>query len=77
MTKYSISSESSPGVCGCYLALFLFNVIVGGWSVNYLMVFFLDKTLPFLGVVLIGMFAAEVSVPVAIVIVILKFFGVV
>jgi hypothetical protein len=76
MSRYSKSSEGNLGVCGCYLVVFIFNLLVGGWSVNYLLEFFLGKTIPFIGATLIGMFAAEVSVPVAVVIAVLKFFGV-
>lgn len=64
------------GQCGCMLAVLLFNLILGGWSISYLIEAFLQKTIPFWGAVLIGLFAAEVSVPVAIVVWLLKFFHV-
>jgi hypothetical protein len=56
--------------------VFLVNLIVGGWSVNYLLQFFLAKTIPFVGAALIGLFAGEISIPAAVVIVILKYFGI-
>ena len=62
--------------CGCALAMLIFNVWIGGWSVNYLLSFFLDKTIPFLGSALIGLFVGELSVPVAVVVAILRHFGV-
>jgi hypothetical protein len=62
--------------CGCYLLVFVFNVLVGGWSVSYLITTFLDKTIPFWGAMLIGLFTAEISVPVACVVWLLKLFGV-
>ena len=58
------------------LAVVIFNFWVGAWSVNYLLMFFLQKTIPMLGAMLIGLFTAEISVPVAIVIAILRHFGV-
>jgi hypothetical protein len=59
--------------CGCFL---IFNLAIGGISVNYLLDYFLGKTIPFLGAALIGLFAAELSVPVAIVVWLLRAFGV-
>jgi hypothetical protein len=61
---------------GCYLILIIFNTIVGGWSVSYLLEIFANKIIPFWGSCLIGLFTAQVSVPVAIVVWLLKFFGV-
>ena len=60
----------------CCLLVFVLNLLVGGWSVNYLLEFFLNRTIPFIGAALIGLVAGEITFPVAIVIAILKFFGV-
>jgi hypothetical protein len=62
--------------CGCFLVIALFNFLVGAWSVNYLLLVFLGKTIPFLGAALIGLFAGEISIPTAIVVWLLKVFGV-
>lgn len=62
--------------CGCWIVIVVFNIFVGAWSVNYLLLEFLGKTIPFLGAALIGLFAGEISVPVAIVVWLLKAFGV-
>jgi len=62
--------------CGCYLFLFLLNLLMGGWSVNYLLMFFAGKVIPFFWATVIGLFAGEISIPVAIVIWILRFCGV-
>ncbi len=62
--------------CGCLILVLLFNLAVGGWSVDYLLRFFLDKDIPLIGDVLIGLFVAEASIPVAIVIALLQYFGV-
>jgi hypothetical protein len=59
-----------------WLAIVLFNVLAGGWSVAYLLSIFLAKTIPFWGACLIGLFTAEITVPVAIVTWLLKAFGV-
>lgn len=70
------SDSNSLISCGCAFALLVFNVFVGSWSVNYLLEFFLSKTIPFIGSALIGLFVGEISVPVAVVIAILKYFHV-
>lgn len=62
--------------CGCAGVILLLNVLFGGWSVNYLLAEFAGKTIPFLGAVLIGLFTGEVTIPVAIVVWLLKSFGV-
>lgn len=60
---------------GCFVLLILFNLGIGGWSVNYLLAVFLDKTIPFWGAALIGLFTGEFSVPVAIIVALLRRFG--
>jgi hypothetical protein len=65
------------GGCGCWIAVLVFNVALGGWSVNYLLDFFLQKNIPFIFDTIIGFFVAEISVPVAIVVAILHYCGVV
>ncbi|MFA6309572.1 MAG: hypothetical protein WC677_07565 [Clostridia bacterium] len=74
--RSSNSDGSSAVSCGCYLLIFAFNVLVGTWSVNYLLMQLLGKTIPVIGAILIALFAAEVTVPVAIIVWLLKAFGV-
>lgn len=75
--KYRRSNDgNSLASCGCGLLIVVFNLFVGGWSVNYLLQFFLAKTIPFFGAMLIGLFVGELSVPTAIVVALLKIFGV-
>ncbi len=69
-------NEESAGMCGCYLLIFIFNLILGGWSVNYLLLWLADKTIPFFWATVVGLFVAEFSVPVAFVVAILRWFGV-
>jgi len=69
-------SHSHSYSCGCVLLTLLFNLFIGGWSVNYLLLFFGSKTIPFIGAMLIGLFVGEISVPVAIVVAILRSFGI-
>jgi hypothetical protein len=66
-------SGASLVSCGCLL---IFNLLLGGISVNYLLDVFLGKTIPFIGAALIGLVAGEFTVPVAFVVWILKSFGV-
>lgn len=69
-------SSSNVATCGCGVLLVLGNLFLGGWSVNYLLLFFLGKTIPFIGAALIGLFAGEISFPVACVVALLRYFGV-
>lgn len=73
----SDNKETSIATCGCYVLVAIFNVLVGGWSINYILDVFVHKMLPFGWAMVIGLFAGEISVPVAIVIAILKHFGIV
>lgn len=65
---------SSFGGCGC--TILLFNLLLGGWSVDYCLNAILGKNIPWYGDVIIGLFTAEVSVPLAIVLWILSLFGI-
>jgi hypothetical protein len=62
--------------CGCWIGLAIFNLLLGGWSVSYLLMAFLAKVIPFWGACLIGLFTGEFTVPVACVVWLLKHFGV-
>jgi hypothetical protein len=62
--------------CGCYIAILIFNLLIGGMSMDYLLEVFLSKNIPFLADCVIGLIVAEISVPVAIVTWILKAFNV-
>lgn len=72
----SRSDSDLPIQCGCAVAIILFNLIAGAISVNYLLLVFLGKTIPSIGAAVIGLFVGEFSVPVAIVVWILKACGV-
>lgn len=62
--------------CGCFLLVLVLNLLIGGWSVNYLLDFFIVKTIPTIGATLIGMIIGEITIPAAVVIAILRWFGV-
>ena len=62
--------------CGCGLLVLMTNVVLGAWSVNYLLGFFLEKTIPFLGAAAIGLVAGQFTFPVAVGVAILRWFGV-
>lgn len=71
-----MEKDNSLVSCGCGILLIAFNISIGSWSVNYLLGFFLDKTIPWIGAALIGLIAGEISVPVALVVWLLRAFGV-
>jgi hypothetical protein len=68
-------NEEGIAGCTCAVMLVVFNALVGGWSVDYLLTFFLSKDIPFLADALIGLFVAQLSVPAAIIIAVLRHFG--
>lgn len=53
----------------------LINATIGAWSIIEILSWF-GKSIPLIGSILIGLFVAEISVPVAIVGYILRLFGV-
>jgi hypothetical protein len=63
------------GVSVIVLMVLLINLVVGAWSVNEILSWF-NKDIPTIADAIIGLFAGEVSIPVAIVGTILKAFGV-
>ena len=67
-------NSSSTVTCGC--VILVINLLLGGWSVNYLLAIFLAKTIPFWGAMLLGLFVGEFSIPIAFVVAILKYFNV-
>jgi hypothetical protein len=69
-------SEKVIAQCGCFVLLVAVNVTLGGLSVNYLLEFFLGKTLPLIGAAIIGLFFGEFTMPVAVVVWILKWGGI-
>ena len=68
--------RNRTALCGCLLLLFVINLVVGGWSVNYLLMFAVGKTIPMIGATVIGIIVGEVSIPLAIVVAILQWAGI-
>jgi len=62
---------------GCLpvIAILVINVTVGTWSVIEVLSWF-GKSIPLLGSIIIGLFTAEMSIPLAIIGYILRAFGV-
>lgn len=63
------------GRIGCFVLILLFNITIGAWSIIEILSWF-GKSIPIFASILIGLFAGQISVPVAIVGYILKLFGV-
>jgi len=74
MTVRDTSSGTGLAGCGCWIIALIVNLAVGGWSVNYLLSVFAHK-IPFIWATVIGLFTAELTLPAAIVVLILKKFG--
>ena len=49
---------------------------LGGLATNYLLDVFFNKTLPFIGAMLIGLIVGHLAIPIAVVVWILRAFGV-
>ncbi|HMN10964.1 MAG TPA: hypothetical protein PKD55_01415 [Bellilinea sp.] len=75
--RVRVHSNDTGATCLIYAIIFAIAAIPGGWSVNYLLAFFGLKTLPFLVAVVISFFTAQFSVALAIVLWVLRAFGVV
>ncbi len=41
-----MKKEETLGTCGCNLLIFVFNLLLGGWSVNYLLLFVGEFSIP-------------------------------
>lgn len=72
---YSTREEEAGGL-GCFLFFLVFNLVLGGWSVNYLLLLFTGENIPFFWDTVIGLFSGELTIPIAIVLKILQAFGV-
>lgn len=59
-----------------YISVILFNLFAGELSANYLVQFFTGNDLPWVQGAMIGLFFAEITVPIAIVVIILNSCGV-
>lgn len=70
------NSDNSWFTCGCYSIILLLNLLFGGVSVNYLLEVFLSKTIPLFWAVVIGIFAGQFTIPVAVIVWVLKLTGV-
>lgn len=74
--RYKTDSTGTLIQCGCGALVTVFNLLAGGWSVDYLLSVFTGKVIPFGWAMLIGLFVGEASVPVAVVVAVLKHFHV-
>ena len=64
MSKKSLTVEAIPVIL--VIAFLAFNVFIGGWSVDVILGWF-GRDISTFGDMMIGLFTAEVSVPVAII----------
>ena len=74
--RVSLIEKGSFSGCGCIILILLLNVFIGSWSVNYLLEFFLDKTIAWGYAAGIGLFVGEFSIPVAFVMMLLEKAGI-
>jgi len=69
--------KNSYGNSGCSIYLFILglNLVLGTMSVNYILSWF-DKSIPLWGACIIGLIGGEITMPVAVIGLLLKCFGV-
>lgn len=65
----------NSGFCGCMIAVLLFNLALGGMSVNYILDKWFQTDIHWVCDLLVGLFVAELSVPAAIATWLLYAFG--
>ena len=53
------------GGCGCWIAVLVINLLIGGWCLNYSLDFLIGKQLPMIAAAPIGLVAGEITIPVA------------
>lgn len=70
-----MKKESKPN-CSCLSIILIFNLLFGGWSVDYLLNNVFNRNIPFIGDIVIGFFTAQITVPCAIIAWVLKACGV-
>jgi len=73
LSFYQTEERNSTIRGGCFFLILLINMVLGIWSVNYLLLTFLGKTIPLFWAFVIGIFSGELTIPVAIVVLILKY----
>jgi hypothetical protein len=70
------NDSSTWTTCGVYLLIAAVNLFLGGISVQYLIEVFTTKVIPFWGATIIGLFAGEITIPVAVIVYLLKLFNI-
>ena len=61
--------------CALMIAIALLNTTVGAWSVNLLLALF-SIDIPLFGDIIIGLFAGQITIPLALIVLLLRWFGV-
>jgi hypothetical protein len=72
----SRKDSNTLATCGIYLLIAVVNLFLGGISVQYLIEVFTTKVIPFWGAAIIGLFAGEITIPVAVIVYLLKLFNI-
>ncbi len=61
---------------GCVVIIFLFNLLLGGWSFDYCLWSIFGKDVPFYMDMLCGLFVGQFTIPLAVVCLLLRCCGV-
>lgn len=72
--RYSNRDRNTVGVFGCMVTVMILNVILGGVSFHYCLWSIFGKDIPWYGDAVFGLFAGEVTIPLAVVVWILRLF---
>ena len=68
--------KTGIGGFGCFLLVLVFNVVIGGYCLNYVMATVFGKTMSLLMAGLISLVLGEFTVPAALICFVLRAFGV-
>jgi len=69
-------SDGSSGVCGCLIAILVFNLAFGGWLFDYSLYSITGKDIPWYGDMVCGLFLGEIALPAAIICWVMRMCGV-
>lgn len=76
MLRMRVNDGAPAGcTCGCWCGLLIFNLLLGGVTLNYTLMSIIGKSIPFGYAVVAGLFIGQFTVPAAVVCWVLRLAG--
>lgn len=66
---------AGAGIGGCLISTII-NITIGAWCSSYCLFFIFNKIVPWYVNVVIGLIAGDITIPLAIILLVLSFFGI-